>query len=350
MSRFSRVIALSKKPSDFQKAPPPMVVTEPPTTVIAGLATTVVDKPETTIVAIPANTVLWQAGNGALFPSSRVRRIQRAQDALTHAEESVYDFLWGAKTQALDEFRLVRAGYDRISKAARITKRNAALIVDRLAEKGFLQVEHPADTLHRTPTQYRVLGYRSVLDELDRRGHRWVVKSGNGVLFVRQLRFVGTIVADPETTVVVGQPTTVAAATTHRDNKRETERDMSSSEVREVQKTIVPLGLSLDDDGVSQIITASREVNPKASPEEIAHFIGIAVQHNHRGEVRTWVGFLKAAVPKYLVEGSTTLVAYREGKAREKAELRRQAQAVKEDPQATQQEREWAAGMLADSS
>ena len=38
----------------------------------------------------------------------------------------------GPKNSAKDNYRLAQAGYDRIAKAARITKRNAALIVGRL--------------------------------------------------------------------------------------------------------------------------------------------------------------------------------------------------------------------------
>jgi hypothetical protein len=59
--------------------------------------------------------------NGALFPASRVKPIERAQDALTHAEECVYDFLWGTKNAAKDDYRIAQAGYDRIAKAARVT-------------------------------------------------------------------------------------------------------------------------------------------------------------------------------------------------------------------------------------
>src|ERR1700692_4323742 len=43
---------------------------------------------------------LWQAeGLGSIFEDSRVRRIQKAQDALSLVEEKVYDLLWGTKNQ-----------------------------------------------------------------------------------------------------------------------------------------------------------------------------------------------------------------------------------------------------------
>ena len=162
----------------------------PTTTVVDECLHTVVDDPTTTVVAA---SPLWRAElNGALFPASRVKPIERAQDALTHAEECVYDFLWGTKNAARDDYRIAQVGYDRIAKAARVTKRNAALIVDRLIEKGFVRLETEADPLHRVARQYRVLSYRAALEELERRGRQFVVRSGNGVLFVRAATVVDT--------------------------------------------------------------------------------------------------------------------------------------------------------------
>ena len=46
------------------------------------------------------------------------RRVDRAQDALTHAEESVYDCLWGSKGVVNKEFRVVQMGYQQIALLA----------------------------------------------------------------------------------------------------------------------------------------------------------------------------------------------------------------------------------------
>jgi hypothetical protein len=62
---------------------------------------------------------MWLADiKGALFPGSRARRVDWAQDALTHAEESVYDCLWGPKSTSKEEFRIVQMGYESIARAA----------------------------------------------------------------------------------------------------------------------------------------------------------------------------------------------------------------------------------------
>src|SRR5690349_10407202 len=144
-SRFyQKVISLSKTPADFletqaiERTQSATVVDYPTTTVVGESAASVVDTPTTTVPV----TDLWRAeANGALFPRSRIRPIERAQDALTHVEESVYDALWGPKNQIKESHRSVQIGYGQIAKSARITKRNAALIVERLIEKGFVVLE-----------------------------------------------------------------------------------------------------------------------------------------------------------------------------------------------------------------
>src|SRR5262249_29715647 len=142
-----------------------------------------------------------------VFPESRVHRVERAQDALTHIEEAVYDFLWGAKTA--EPFKLAEAGYAEISKAARIAKRNAPAVIQRLIEKGYISIERQADIWTKRSTQYRIRGYRAALDELDRVGRRWVVKSGNGVLFVKRMAMRPTVDAGSTSTVDAETTSTV---------------------------------------------------------------------------------------------------------------------------------------------
>src|SRR5215831_13607688 len=136
-SRFyQKVIALSKKPEDFQrqqvieKSKPSTVDLGSASTVDAGATSTVDVGSASTVDVGSSPVVLWQAENGTVFPVSRVHHVDRAQDALTHIEESVYDFLWGTKTA--EPYKLTEAGYAEISKAARIAKRNAPVVIERL--------------------------------------------------------------------------------------------------------------------------------------------------------------------------------------------------------------------------
>jgi hypothetical protein len=301
---------------------------------------------------------LWQAEmNGAVFPASRLRRIERAQDALTHTEESVYDFLWGRKTSDRDEYRLTQAGYDRISKGARITKRNAALIVDRLVDKGFVRIENPPDPLHRIPAEYRVLGYRAALDEMKRRGREWVVRTGNGVLFVHPVTVVAspstTVVGDKTTTVVAAttdtvvpsQPTTVVAATTHLDKKTKT-LSQSSSDVVAVSQ-ILGKHITIDDDAVHQLIEFCREIDPKATTEEIGHFaLTVLLQNIQNPNVKNLRGLVITSTKKFFLPGSRELEKFRSRKIQERDEHRRLLEQLLDDPNSSPGDRQWALNEL----
>jgi len=359
-ARPAQLIELPKS-TTVAAEPTTTVVIEPTTTVVIEPATTVVDAPETTVVAgIPderEKQPMWVADcNGAIFPASRIRPVEKAQDALTHAEECVYDFLWGPKNNAKDDYRTAQAGYDRIAKAARITKRNAALIVERLIEKGFIALESEPDPLRRIPRRYRVLSYRSVLNELSRRGRNWVVRSGNGVLFVRP----ATVVVDPSTTVVADKPTTVVAATTVTvvadksttvvaattplDIKKETKRQSSSS----LADACTKYGILLDDDAERVIQKRCRTYDPAASEEEMAYLAEAKInQLRHSRNVGNLVGLLMTAIPEYFVQPAHEVQRYREKKAQDAAKGRELALKILNDTEASEQERDWAQDMPA---
>jgi hypothetical protein len=386
-SRFYRNVvsrpALSSQVIELPK--PTTVVADPKTTVVDEHLQTVVDEPTTAVVA---GNSLWKAElNGALFPASRVKPIERAQDALTHAEECVYDFLWGTKNTARDDYRIAQAGYDRIAKAARVTKRNAALIVDRLIEKGFVWLETEADPLHRVARQYRVLSYRAVLDELARSGRQFVVRSGNGVLFVRAATVAvdplsnptttvvadqpttvvadqpTTVVADQPTTIVADQPTTVVATTTVTvvvdptttvvatttllDNKKEQAERQSSSSLADVCRKN---GILLDDAAERIIQKRCRTYDPIASNEEIAYFAEAKIdQLRQSRNIGNPVGLLMTAVPEYFVEPAHEVQRYRASKAQNLAQGRETARKILDDPESGEQEREWAKSVLGDT-
>jgi hypothetical protein len=351
------------------------VVAIPTTTVVDDSRTTVVDEPATTVVggSLPTTVEMWRAeSNGQLFPLSRIHRIKRAQDALTHIEESVYDFLWGPKNTDKDPYRLTRAGYDRIGKEARITKRNAALVVDRLIEKGFVQVESPADPLRRLGCQYRVHCYKAVLESFARRAREWVVKSGNGVLFVHPIAIPSasptttvvagtattvdaglstTVVVDESTTVDAGNATTVVAATTHLDNKRDMEeRQSSSSGFSTIHEVARKWSVVLDDDAVRKLIRRCRDEDPAATEDEIAAFLNVKILQLRNSPTRNMVGMLLSAVPAYFAKPATELALYRRQKAEERAKHLQIAHGILEDPESSPQDRQWAQDLISNSA
>jgi hypothetical protein len=374
MSKFLRQMeALSKKPSDFTR--PQLVDPAKPTTVVDSSSTTVVDDKPTTVVDYPTTTVvddqpttvvagssdLWRSeGDGPLFPLSRVRPIVRAQDALNRAEESVYDVLWGAKDQSRDPYRIRQLGYGEVAHAARTTKRNAALIIERLIEKGFVSLEREADK--KSPRQYRVFGYRAAIDNMGGRGRKWVVRSGNGILFVNPLNLTvvagqsTTVVADQSTTVVAAttvtvvadQSTTVVAATTHLDSKNKALQDTSSSVL---VKRLADLGIPIDDDAARRITSRCQNTDSRATVEEIAHFAELKVQQlAKRKNIENWPGMLMTSVPAYFDQPATELMRYRKGKQRERERQEQIAREILADSQSTEAECEGARSIVSSTS
>jgi hypothetical protein len=333
---------------------PTTVVDIPSTTVVAAQPTTVVDE---STAAFGADRPLWQAeANGSLFPHSRVRQIERAQDALTHSEECVYDILWGPKNSAKDESRLTEIGYTHIARQARITRRNAALIIDRLIEKGFVRLDRVADILHRTPSRYRVLGYKAALEELAGRDRHWVVRSGNGVLFVHPVTVVAsptttvvagqptTVVAPTTVTVVAGQPTTVVAATTHLDSKKEPARQPSSSALANACRKH---GIVLDAAAERIVLKRCKTYDQTAAEEEIAYFAEVKIlQLRESRNIGNMVGLLITAVPEFFVEPAHELHRFREEKAQQRAKDRNMAQQILDDPASLEHDLAWAKELL----
>ena len=75
-------------------------------------------------------------------------------------------FSRGPKNQTNVSHRYTQIGYRQISRDARINKRNVALIVQRLIEKGFVAPEKKSCSSTRASRQYVVASYRAALEAL----------------------------------------------------------------------------------------------------------------------------------------------------------------------------------------
>ena len=190
-----------------------------------------------------------------LVPSSRIRRISIAQDALTHSEESVYHTLWGPKNQNRDAYRLASLGYDAIAKSARVTKMNAKWIVERLIHKGFVKVEALPDPLRRIPTKYRVYSYRAALDNMARSNRFHVVRTGNGVLFAHPFSLVSvSAVSTDMVPDAHGPAVSVVSEATVSDCQSDMVDPPQEATVAPVE---TPLGRRSETAGPSNIVAAA---------------------------------------------------------------------------------------------
>ena len=139
----------------------------------------------------PGGLNLWITEQGNVVPEGRVKQVLGAQDVISAAEAAIYDTLWAAnnadESAGRDVSRVVQVGYDYLAKHTELSKRTVQRIVEKLNDKDFIAIEHPADIYQRSSTVYRVFNHQSVLDGHTKKGRLHVVKIGAGVSYVRPL-------------------------------------------------------------------------------------------------------------------------------------------------------------------
>ncbi len=321
-----------------------------------------------------AARAIWVSESGELVPASRVKRIKFAQDVLNSAEESVYNALWAGKSGVRapaerESCRITQAGYDFLMKRTRLSKKTIQRIVDRLIDKGFIEIHEPADIYHRTSTVYRVHSYRAVLYRQIQRGRMHVAKIGPGFVYVRPydcptgehqttvVMYDTPTVGDshPSTdpvpttpTVVDYDATTVVSAATLKKEQL-IEDTSTSSEIAKLRNLLAAEIGPVDDGAVCQLLTDCRSRAGDCSPEEIAYFVRLKLRWVR--DVRNPVGFVLTSVPRHFENGGHLSV--REILRQESAERERQWcetynywTAIAEDPDRPEAERDEARRIL----
>lgn len=335
---------------------------------------------------------VWLAENtNAVFPFSRLKRISLAQDAMTHPEESVYDFLWGPKSIATkEEFRFKEAGYREIAKASRLNVRTVQRIIDRLIGKGFIELDREANIYTRTATRYRVLSYKTVLKAFEAKGRKWVVRTGSGILFVHPAQVaigsrlptvafeseptvgaettpaVGrsnepaigaeywpTVGPTPTVTVGPGHRPTVGPTPTHSSSIREAVFSTTTNDVVALAGELA-CWIALDDHAVEQIWNACRQGTPDCTVEEVATLARTKQQLIQSGKIDNPAGLLIKSVPKFFENGGSAPLRQmrehsrrrREEEQRQQQELRLECQRILDDLNASTEEKEWAQSVI----
>lgn len=333
----------------------------------------------TVVVSTPLSLgPIWVSEEGDYIPPKKVRRVRYAQDALSAAEESVYDLLWSQKGANRDEpSRIVQAGYDFIMKRTRLSKKTVQRIIDKLTDKDFIAIEVPADIYRRLPTTYRVFGYRAVLDRMAAKNRLHVAKIGPGIVYVLQLGGLGdltTVATSPQstvadssrmagaktrpTTVVPGNPTTVAPETTLQKEQQTQSHTTASSSSVALQR-LMHYGPA-DDDAAAYLVRQCQRFAEDATSEEIGDFIDLkgALTLQPGNRIQNPIGFLLTAVPKCF-QGQTLQLHRAEANRKREDEARRQGELDAEfaamqdenrrilaDPNASEEDRRWAQKLL----
>ena len=282
---------------------------------------------------------LWTAeGASGVFTSSRISRIQQAQDALTHREEKVYDILWGVKSVEIS--RLSQIGYTELARRARVDRRTVIRLVERLIDKGYISVAKGADPRTITATVYRVLSYGSVLKFQKETGRLWILKTGTGVFYARRLS--GPVDSSssppvdssaPQPVVSIASPPVVSGARIKEGSKKEDreEESTSSSSFFEVAVAVRKIAPGADDDYISSLMQKCRNTAADATADEIAYFVRVkGDQARNSRRVSSLTGFLLEAVPKCLA--GTLLTGYRDAKRQEREREIANWRAILADP------------------
>ena len=144
-----------------------------------------------------------------------------------------------------------------------------------------------------------------------------------------------------------GRTTTVDAATTHLDNKRDIEeRQSSSSAFSTIHEVARKWSVVLDDNAVRKLIRRCRDEDSAATEDEIAAFLNVKILQLRNSPTRNMVGMLLSAVPAYFAKPATELAFYRQHKAEERGKHLTIAEEILEDPESSPENREWAQNFI----
>jgi hypothetical protein len=282
----------------------------------------------------------------------RIRRCTVAQDGHTLGEEALYQALWNNARPEGRESRVITVGWRGMSAHAQ-----------KLIRKLAIEVIGGYNVPEQIGTTYRVHSYRAILERRRKAGLEWVVRS-RGVEFVDPVTGIeitpgvvspagagpgpglaaasGAEAAPTPATRVETGPAPGVAATTQAGNPEESIQE-TAAELAAVIRELQLHGPAGDEAG-RQLLHACRSRAADATLEEILSFIRLKAGSPG---IRKPVGFLLATVPRCF-EGE----AFRQFRAekelrlaeesRRRDRLRRELEAVLEDPQASAEEKRWA--------
>jgi hypothetical protein len=390
--------SLSKRPSDFQKSPEPgnlVAIDDQPIKDIwnridisqeernTKTGTVPVSHPVPDSGTVPVSTTVPASGTAQVSRTSqeanletksrvRVFRATRVEHGHSSGEHIIYEVLW--RNSAGDQIsRKIQIGYDKLAALANVNWKTAKACLRSLEAKLAIETIGQADPNQQMGRTYRVYSFTLILERRRASGLDWVEK-GRGVKFLTTpalsnsgtVPVSGTVIGSgtvvetgTETVVETGTGTVPETGTSILIGiKKEVFKETSSSEnYSSLTETLSKLGVPVDDDAAQKIIKRCRNADSAATLEEITHFTELKVQQlAKRKNIENWPGMLISAVPAYFDGEATEVRRYRadkllqgreaaEAQARE-SEYRRQQQAILDNPDAVEEDRQYARNYL----
>ena len=303
-------------------------------------------------------------------PLARVRRATLAQDGHSFGEQALYDALWQHAHPRDNDSRIITIGYRRMSELARLTVNNCKANIQALIQK--LAVEELSSFTHSQGRTYLVYNYSAIIQRRREAGFTHYIKS-RGVVFV-----------DPDTGVALtarvrdrsgipfsGGPS--AARLPEGDGQGTPEpvhpgapdsslppysqplsnafRNSTSSTPQGLIEGLGSIVKPVDDEAVTVLWRQCRKRAEDCTVEEILHFARAKAAILRTGKIQNPVGFLLASVPKCF-EGES-FAAYRREQAQrareaeeQSAQMRREFEAILNDPNSSEEDRAFVRRML----
>lgn len=313
---------------------------------------------------IPARGSVPEQDIPDIAPQSINRKIHKAikvQDGHSLGEQAVYAALWAVGQPSGDDHRRVTIGYKTLSQVCGLTVNNSKKNIQALCRK--LAIDQAESATWNTGTTYLVYSYQAILQRRRQAGMTHVIKT-RGVTFVNPETGipVSGIPDTPRGIPVSGVPeiksgipvpdkSGIPDSGTHIRNrnllKEEEIQEPSSSVFSVVAQAGRQHGVILDDDAVRRIVLRCKTFDESATDKEVAYFVQAKIlQLRNSRNVDNFVGLLIKAVPEFFAPPATELKNLREQISAKTAESRELARRILDDPEASDNDREWARAAL----
>ena len=257
-----------------------------------------------------------------------------------------------------------------MSNRVRLSFNNTKAACHRLIAK--LAIEETAREVSdkRQGKMYRVFSYRAILERRRASGMEWVIRN-------KGVEFVIPSIGEPSTSGTlpvidrVSETSTGGISKKGRGTPSETGTLLEKSFRKDLRESSSPDIVSLiqalsdygqpDDDVALNLLTRCRTVAPDCTPTEIIHFVhekGNLIRQDRTRRITSPIGFLLTAVPKCLTGETFELYRNQERiclekqrllQERQQAEIeqwRREQEAVLNDPNASEEDKQFARQVL----
>lgn len=316
----------------------------------------------------------WVDKDGVPHEAARVQRVNIAQQSMTLGEERFYQALWHAResdgvVREAAHSKIFSMGYDRLSRLVRLDEKSIRQLIPRLIAKKILELLAGENSSTRIGKTYRIFSYEEILERQRAAAMYFVAKRGRAVEFVwneeqkpPQTPTVGespSVGISPTGTVGESPTGTVGVTPTPLDTLLDTSLSQSSSS--SVARALSEYAAA-DDDAVRAIIANSRRMAPDATFDEIVHFIHEKGRVVRSGKIANPLAFLIVYVPKcfqpemlrmHREKARAELAQRRAAERRAEAEmgrLRDEWLSWLSDPAVSDEDKAWAAKMLAEGA